>query len=578
MPQDLILRNGRLSSSLTNELLKCADSSYVDWRRTSWQNNPSIKILKAWHGGEMLGWLVYDTSRSTIEELLVSDESVETEVLDQLISQETLLAVELPQARAELIGRLIDYGFRPIQRLPEQGFELIRLELSSAVLLNKLAAGLPASSKNSRARVVIERVDETQTDKEIARSLKLLMKKLGGVKRYVKPGQTVVIKPNIVSDHGLKDGVYNGGVVTDIRLISALVDMLLPVAGQIIIAEGSSINRSETSKLFSLYGYDRLVDTVNGKVRLVDLNNDELVEKKVPRGKRMFARRIPVTLEQADVFINVPVMKIHFAAKVSLCIKSLQGTVPPLEKYMTHFFGLWQNLVNIHHLLKPQLWIIDGITAQEDFGPLSGTPKPMYLLIGGTNPVAIDAVGMRIMGMEPEDSPPVWLAHLQGFGPIDQTDIDIVGPSIEQLRDVFIQPRLNLSSGKDFIIHDGNACPGCRGYLHFGLAKLRKSDPMAPDGRLIDRCFSKKVNLYLGPETAHDINPDETNLFMGLCQQHHADDGLHMPGCPPHSEVILSSLYSLFPDIKRPNYADKSEEAKLGEMLDEILNMVGNAK
>ncbi|MEQ8174062.1 MAG: DUF362 domain-containing protein [Syntrophomonadaceae bacterium] len=578
MPQDLILRKGRLSSSLTKEMLKHADSGYADWRRASWQDNPSIMIFKAWRGGEMLGWLVYDAGRSTIEELMISDEAAEKDVLDQLVGRESLLAVELPETRAELIKRLIDYGFRPIQRRSGQGFELARLELSSAVLLNKLAAGLPATSKNSPARVVIERVDETQSDKEIARSLKLLIKKLGGIRRYVKPGQTVVIKPNIVSDHGLKDGAYNGGVVTDIRLIVALVDILLPVAGQIIIAEGSSINRSETSKLFSLYGYDKLAETANGKVRLVDLNNDELVEKEVPRGKRMFSRKIPVTLEQADVFINVPVMKIHFAARVSLCIKSLQGTVPPLEKYMTHFFGLWQNLVNIHHLLKPQLWIIDGITAQEDFGPLSGTPKPMNLLLGGTNPVAIDAVCMRIMGMRPEDSPPVWLAHLQGFGPIDPADIDIVGPSIEELRDAFIQPRLNLSSGQEFIIHEGNACPGCRGYLHFGLAKLRKSDPTAPDRKLIDRTFTKKVNLYLGPETAHDINPDETNLFMGLCQQHHAADGLHMPGCPPHSEVILSTLYSLFPDIKRPNYADKSEEAKLGEMLDEILAMLNNAQ
>ncbi len=578
MPQDLVLRKGRLSLSLTEELFKCGDSGYAAWRRTSWQDNPSIMIYKAWRGGKMLGWLVYDPGRSTIEELLLSDKAAEKEVLDQLIGRETLLAAELPDARAELIGRLVDYGFRPVQRRTEQGLKFIRLELSSAVLLNKLAAGLPASSKSSRARVVIERVAETPSEKEIARSLKLLMRKLGGVRRYVKPGQTVVIKPNMVSDHGLKDGVYHGGVVTDIRLIAALVDMLRPVAGQIIIAEGSSINRSETSKLFPLYGYDKLAETGDGKVRLVDLNNDELVEKKVPRGKRMVARKIPVTLEQADVFINVPVMKIHFAAKVSLCIKSLQGAVPPLEKYMTHFFGLWQNLVNIHHLLKPQLWIIDGITAQEDFGPLSGTPKPMNLLIGGTNPVAIDAVGMRIMGMQPQESPPVWLAHLQGFGPIDPADIDVVGPSVEELRDAFLQPQLNLTSGQDFSIHEGNACPGCRGYLHFGLAKLRKNDPATPDRKLIDRTFTKKVNLYLGPDTAHDINPDETNLFMGLCQQHHAADGLHMPGCPPHSEVILSALYSLFPDIKRPHYADKSEEAKLGEMLDEILAMVGGAK
>ncbi len=58
-----------------------------------------------------------------------------------------------------------------------------------------------------------------------------------------------------------------------------------------------------------------------------------------------------------DVIINVPVLKIHFAAISSLAIKSLQGAVPPIEKYMSHFFGLWQSLVNIHHLVKPKLTI-----------------------------------------------------------------------------------------------------------------------------------------------------------------------------------------------------------------------------
>ena len=47
---------------------------------------------------------------------------------------------------------------------------------------------------------------------------------------------------------------------------------------------------------------------------------------------------------------------------------------------MTHFFGLWQNLVNIHHVVKPDLSIIDGIIAQEGFGPVAGTPKTMNLL------------------------------------------------------------------------------------------------------------------------------------------------------------------------------------------------------
>jgi hypothetical protein len=326
-------------------------------------------------------------------------------------------------------------------------------------------------------------------------------------------------------------------------------------------------------KMFTLYGYDTLVDLDPRKVSLVDLNTDRLTEKAVPGAKRMMSRKVPVTLDQADVIINVPVMKIHFAAIASLAVKSLQGTMPPLEKYMSHFFGLWQNLINIHHLVKPKLHIIDGLIGQEDFGPVSGTPKTMNLLIAGANPVAVDAVTMRIMGLDPATSPPVRLAYMQGLGPIEPEKIGVIGPSIVEVMSPFKQPDINVNGGRDIIIHADSACPGCRGYLHFLLAKLRRPDPKDPNRLLIDRPFDSKVNIFLGPTTESTIDPEETNIFLGICQQHHAEMGAHLPGCPPHAEVLMKGIFGLFPDVERPKYADKTEEEKLEEMLKQVLAM-----
>ncbi|MBW1799909.1 MAG: DUF362 domain-containing protein, partial [Deltaproteobacteria bacterium] len=308
------------------------------------------------------------------------------------------------------------------------------------------------------------------------------------------------------------------------------------------------------------------------RVSLVDLNTDKLVRKTVPGGKMMLSREIPVTLESADTIINVPVMKTHFAALASLSIKNLQGAIPPIEKYMTHFFGLWQNLINIHHLVKPKLHMIDGLTAQEGFGPIYGTPKTMNLLIGGTNPVAVDAVTMRIMGLDPALSPPVRLAHMQGLGSIDPEKINVAGTPIEDVMSPFKEAEINLESGKDFIVHAGSACPGCKGYLHYVLHKLRRPDPENPGRLLIDRPFKKKVNIFLGPVTDAEPDPDETNVFLGICQQHHADGGKHLPGCPPHAEVMMKGVFGLYPDIKRPTYADGHAEDKLEGMLKTLLD------
>jgi uncharacterized protein (DUF362 family) len=355
-------------------------------------------------------------------------------------------------------------------------------------------------------------------------------------------------------------------------VLEGLIRLLLPVAGKVIVAEGSSINRSATAKMFAHYGFDKLVEIDPKKVSLFDLNSDATVEKQVPSGKRMAARRVPVTIDRADVVISVPVLKIHFAAGVSLAIKNLQGAMPPLEKYMTHFFGLWQSLVNIHHVVKPALTIIDGLTGLEDFGPVSGTPKTMNVLIGGANPVAVDAVASRVMGLDPAVSLPVLLAHLQGLGSIDERKITVVGTPIAEVARPFKQPAIDVTGGEDFVVHDGGACPGCRGYLHFVLSKLRKPDPAQPSRLLTDRPFRPKVNIFLGPRTDGEIDPREKNVFMGICQQHHADAGNHLPGCPPHAEVIMNGIFEHFPDVERPKYADETEETKLQKMLSEILS------
>jgi uncharacterized protein (DUF362 family) len=577
----IALRKSKLSTALRSRFrdyyldMPGVDPSYTDGRWRQWKESPDLITYLARKEGKVAGWIVYNPAMSAIEEILVSGGDQETgtffRMIDELIAAQSLVSATILSADQAKYRWMVEYGFRPTRMLTANGDAFLKMDLSTSVLFKRLEGRAPAKAYRKKERVAIEKVPASQTYEEIKESLGSLISKLGGLRKFVKPGQTVVIKPNLVADHGMVNGVYRGGVVTDIRIVKALVEFLLPVAGKVTIAEGSSINRSATMKMFLLYGYDKLIDLDPRKVSLVDLNADELIEKPVPGAKRMASRKVPVTLDQADAIINVPVMKIHFAAVASLAVKSLQGAMPPLEKYMSHFFGLWQNLINIHRLVKPKLHIIDGLVGQEGFGPVSGTPKTMNLLIGGANPVAVDAVTMRIMGLDPVTSPPVRLAHMQGLGPVEPEKISIIGPSIDEVMSPFEQPEINVTSGRDIIIHAENACPGCAGYLHFAVAKLRRPDPKDLTRLLIDRPFARKVHIFLGPTIDREIDPDETNIFLGTCQRHHVDKGTHLPGCPPHAEVLLKGIFGLFPDVERPKYADEAEEIKLEKMLNETL-------
>jgi len=551
------------------------DGRYAERKLREWKGDGRVVLYKAKKESRPVGWVVYRPESSTIEEIIVrkddAKERQEGAVVDALIDRESLVSAEILKHDMEKYRWMLEYGFRPTRHFTKEGSAFVKMDLSIAVYLRKIKGKPPAKAYPRVEKVVVEKVPPTRSGEELRASLMNVFHSLGGMEKFVKKGQSVVIKPNVVADHGLREGVYQGGVVTDVRLVRALIELLLPVAGKVTVAEGASINRAETDKLFAHYGYDRLTEIDPKRVSLVDLNTDRLIRKTVPNGKRMLSREIPLTLEQADVIINLPVMKTHFAALVSLSIKNLQGAIPPLEKYMSHFFGLWQNLVNIHHLVKSKLVIVDGLTALESFGPVYGTPKPMNLLIGGTNPVAVDAATMRIMGLDPVLSPPVMLAYMQGLGPIEPEKIQIVGASVEEVRDAFKEAEVDVSGGQKFMVHDGRACGGCRGYLHYVLHKLRRPDPKNPESLLIDRPFEKKVNVFLGPDTEVEPNPEETNVFMGVCQQHRAGLGKHLAGCPPHAEVIMKGLFGLFPDVERPRYADEHAEDKLERMLMEVL-------
>jgi uncharacterized protein (DUF362 family) len=540
---------------------------------------PGLVCYRVLANGENGGWVIVNNENSTIKEILLEEEwaarGLKTPVLDRILEIHKLVAAEVCKVDSVACTFLEEYGFRPTREFSEFGVPVMKMDLSAAVYLEKLSH-LKQPSYQGKEVVSVEKVAEKQTEKDIKNSLKQLIDKLGGMERFVKQGQTVVIKPNLVSEHGLKNGVKKGGIVTDIRLIKALVDLLTPLAGKIIIAEGSSINRSETMKMFAHYGFNAIKDSYLGKVSLVDLNADECVEKDIPDGRRLEKRNIPKTLLDADVIINVPVLKLHFAAGASLSIKNLQGAIPPLEKYKVHFFGLWQNLINTYKIIMPDLIIIDGLVGQEDFGPVSGSPRKMDLLIAGTNPVAVDAVALNTMGLTPWDSPPVLMAHYEGMGPVTWESIEVKGLSVDDLSCSFKRPVINLESGKCFKVHDGNACPGCRGYLHFVLNKLRRPDPLHEGDQLIDRPFKKDVNIYIGPRSDASIDAEETTVFMGMCQRHQAGrGGTYLPGCPPHAEEIINGVFQFYKDVERPKYADQTEEAKLGELLNKIMESQG---
>lgn len=284
-------------------------------------------------------------------------------------------------------------------------------------------------------------VKGTDVPKMVAEAIELL----GGLKQFVKDGQKVVIKPNLVWQPALDEhGNFVGprkvrpGLTTDVRIVEALSRQMLQAAKcRITIAEGTP---NDLPSLFKFLGYTNLAAELG--INLVDVDNAQRMTVRVggPGGRQY---DLPVVTQRCDVLVNVAVMKTHNLAGVTLGMKNLFGLLPEPK---SRFHGrLSEVLCDLSLARKCDLVLVDALVATEGQGPLEGTPVRMDLLVAGRDIVAVDAVCTAVMGFEPKRVACLRLAHEKGIGEIDLDRITVKGVPVEKARRPFRHACWNAS-------------------------------------------------------------------------------------------------------------------------------------
>lgn len=280
----------------------------------------------------------------------------------------------------------------------------------------------------------------------------------GGLEGLVKEGQTVLIKPNLTN---LKEErVYQPGMTTDVRVVSALVDELqAKTRGKVVIGEGSYI---KTAKAYEACGYAAL-----GKAKgvpLIDFVTDTLVPVKRP-GLAYPEYRLPKSILDADVVIDAPVLKTHQLTGVSLGLKNWYGLLPPPREYHEK---IDQVLADLAQIRKPDLVVVDGLVGMEGQGPVFGTPVPTNVVIAGRDMVAVDAVCSAVMGLDPKIVPHIQAAAQRGLGTADLNRIVLRGNSIDQVKHTFRQALASLHL----------ACPKTDANMKFLVTRCASKEPV----------------------------------------------------------------------------------------------------
>ena len=234
----------------------------------------------------------------------------------------------------------------------------------------------------------------------------------------------VLIKPNYVNTQH-----PSTGITTDSRVIEGVVAFLRKHdVNEILIGEGTGFG--DTIEAFKVAGVDSVAK--RWEVKIMDLNSDELIEVSPPNARTLKRVKIARTALESTI-VSVPKLKVHGQATVTLSLKNMMGAMTPKGHMHGH---LSENIVDLASVIKPSISVIDGIIAAEEH-ETSGSPVEMNLVIAGTDPVAVDAVGAAVMMIPPESVKHLRLAEESGLGTYHLERILIVGEPIDRVRKEF---------------------------------------------------------------------------------------------------------------------------------------------
>jgi uncharacterized protein (DUF362 family) len=238
-------------------------------------------------------------------------------------------------------------------------------------------------------------------------------------------GKPILIKPNYINAKH-----PSTGMTTDSRVVEGIVKFLRQRdIKEIMIGEGSGF--ADTFQAFKVAGITAVAERWG--VKLVDLNKDEFVEVNPPNPLSLNNVRVAKTALKSTI-ISVPKLKLHRIATVTLSLKNMMGALA--SKGSMHNGRLSQNIADLASVLRPSVSVIDGIIAGEG-DEMSGNPVEMNLIIAGTDPVAVDAVGAAVMGIQPIDVKHLVLAEKKGLGTCNLNEITVVGEPIENVKRKF---------------------------------------------------------------------------------------------------------------------------------------------
>ncbi len=241
---------------------------------------------------------------------------------------------------------------------------------------------------------------------------------VGGMKRFVKPGDVVVVKPNMGWDRTPEQAAN-----TNPQVVRAVVEEALAAGARKVKVFDRTCN--DERRCYANSGIEAALKGLhNVEVRFIE---NERFKKVSLNGEALKEWELYGEVLSANVFINVPVAKHHKLTGLTMGLKNIMGVMGGDRGKLHKQIG--PALADVNAVLKSHLTVIDATRILTDHGPQGGDPadvKIMNTVIASTDIVAADAYATTLFGLKPADIPVTVAAAKRGIGEMDLKKVRVI--------------------------------------------------------------------------------------------------------------------------------------------------------
>src|SRR6056297_941088 len=283
---------------------------------------------------------------------------------------------------------------------------------------------------------------------ELSAKLDSLLQELGGLDNFIKAGDKVLFKTNL-----LMGKTPEAAVTTNPEFIRALAKKVKELGAEVIIADSPVVpfNDKLLKRAYQKSGLYEMAAEENIKLNY----NTNSKRQEYKEGKINKSFQLASYLEEADLVINLPKLKTHGLTMYTGGVKNLFGCIPGVLKAEYHLrmqsvYDFSRMLNDSAALVAPELTIMDAVVGMEGEGPSNGKPREFNYLFASTSPYYLDLAAVRLLGIKPEEKVPSIKAALED-NIIKKEQLKVRGNKVTPLNEVEI-PKIekenNLLDGR----------------------------------------------------------------------------------------------------------------------------------